>query len=393
MYWPQPLESHHDFAALRETILSNQFPADPAACNRTLLFYDNSVGGGLGYTAKMMGYALLIAVQERRVLILLPGNPSYDAKAYGHDHAHSTTRWCTRPPHSLACYYEPPTHCAPDGLRAPFRTPPLPTWHGQPLKVPWWSPSDAESLADKQHVVVSMESLHLTASVGGNAFAWPTWFEPKLWSVVFSVLFQPRPWLRELAFCYLRQAGLCDGTDEYTVVHARFSASKQGEDRGGASFGYNGMPSKLPGLEEQLSSAVRLRESVPSAASADANPIIAAAKGGGGGGSSSATRPAPKGARGSLQASGGLARALSRVLLQTANDEALFRFRSAFASRGWRLDFTENLRADHDLWLPHTFLDTITKLQHLEGPKGGHWSDHHNFTGDQLSIVPQAVNS
>ena len=100
MYWPQPLESHHDFAALRETILSNQFPADPAACNRTLLFYDNSVGGGLGYTAKMMGYALLIAVQERRVLILLPGNPSYDAKAYGHDHAHSTTRWCTRPPHS-----------------------------------------------------------------------------------------------------------------------------------------------------------------------------------------------------------------------------------------------------------------------------------------------------
>ena len=62
----------------------------------TLVVYDDSLTAGLGYSARLLALALLVAVQERRVLVMP---------------AHRTARWCGRAPHTLGCYYEPLTHC------------------------------------------------------------------------------------------------------------------------------------------------------------------------------------------------------------------------------------------------------------------------------------------
>ena len=70
MYVP-PLEKEIDQQALRAVLRSNQFPSDPAACNRTLVLFDDALSAGLGYSARLLAIALLVAVQERRVLINL----------------------------------------------------------------------------------------------------------------------------------------------------------------------------------------------------------------------------------------------------------------------------------------------------------------------------------
>ena len=95
MYSPS-LETPEDILAFRQIIHANQFPSDPARCNRTLILYDDATTAGLGYTARLLGRALLVAINERRVLINAP---------------HPTARWCGRAPYTLACMYEPWTHC------------------------------------------------------------------------------------------------------------------------------------------------------------------------------------------------------------------------------------------------------------------------------------------
>ena len=95
MYDP-PLQTPEDILAFRQIIHANQFPSDPARCNRTLILYDDATTAGLGYTARLLGRALLVAINERRVLINAP---------------HPTARWCGRAPYTLACMYEPWTHC------------------------------------------------------------------------------------------------------------------------------------------------------------------------------------------------------------------------------------------------------------------------------------------
>ena len=95
MYNP-PLETAADVLAFRQIIHANQFPADPARCNRSLILYDDAVTAGLGYTARLLGRALLVAVREQCVLI---------------NARHPTARWCGRWPYTLACHYEAWTHC------------------------------------------------------------------------------------------------------------------------------------------------------------------------------------------------------------------------------------------------------------------------------------------
>ena len=95
MYDP-PLGTAEEVLAFRKEIHANQFPADLTRCNRSLILYDDAMAAGLGYTARLLGRALLVAVREQRVLINAP---------------HPTARWCGRPPYTLACHYEAWTHC------------------------------------------------------------------------------------------------------------------------------------------------------------------------------------------------------------------------------------------------------------------------------------------
>ena len=95
MYNPA-LGTAEEILAFRQTIHANQFPADLTRCNRSLILYDDAMTAGLGYSARLLGRALLVAVREQRVLINAP---------------HPTARWCGRPPYTLACHYEAWTHC------------------------------------------------------------------------------------------------------------------------------------------------------------------------------------------------------------------------------------------------------------------------------------------
>ena len=85
MYVP-PVSNEAEERALRAVLHANQFPADAAACGRTLLLWDDAPTAGLGYSARLIALALLVATRERRVLINV---------------AHQTGRWCGRPPHTL----------------------------------------------------------------------------------------------------------------------------------------------------------------------------------------------------------------------------------------------------------------------------------------------------
>lgn len=95
MYSPQ-IHSAADAADAQAVILANQFPSDPNRCERALLIFDDAIGTGLGYTSRLLFVALLVAVKERRVLMPVP---------------HKLNRWCSRPPFTLNCFYEPWTHC------------------------------------------------------------------------------------------------------------------------------------------------------------------------------------------------------------------------------------------------------------------------------------------
>ena len=65
MYVPE-LVTGEDERQLRAVVRANQFPSDLAACNRTLLLTDDAVTAGLGYTARLIALALLVAVQDIR---------------------------------------------------------------------------------------------------------------------------------------------------------------------------------------------------------------------------------------------------------------------------------------------------------------------------------------
>jgi hypothetical protein len=196
MYVP-PLTSDADQESMRQVLHSNQFPADPAACNRTLVLYDDALTAGLGYTARLISLALLVAVQEKRVLILAP---------------HSTARWCARAPHTLGCYYEPITHCTP------------PTNVSGAWK--WSTRGSSFGLEGRRARSAPMARIS-TSQVHRSTF-WYKFHPPQtLFAGTHELLFRPRAWVREAARCIMQAASLKGGN--FAVVHARFSAEKKKE--------------------------------------------------------------------------------------------------------------------------------------------------------------------
>lgn len=208
MYVPR-LFTGAERAALRTVLRANQFPADPAACNRTLVLYDDALTAGLGYTARLIALALLVAVQEKRVLIMV---------------RHGTARWCARAPYTLGCYYEPITHC------------PIPAALGNITK---WSTRGGsfgiEGRRERSDAVLRIS----TSQIHRSTF-WYKFHPPQeLHAATHEVLFRPRAWVRDAARCVMRAASLEGGN--FAVVHARFSAEKK-KERG----------ARLPSLTEYL---------------------------------------------------------------------------------------------------------------------------------------------
>ena len=216
MYAPRLLDDA-DEHALRAVIRANQFPADPAACNRTLVLFDDALTAGLGYTARLMALSLLVAVQEKRVLINVP---------------HSTARWCARAPHTLGCFYEPITHCpTPTNLTGAKKW----STRGSSMGL------EARQRLGGQHVRISTSQVH-------RSLFWYGFHPPEpLFAATHDLLFRPRPWVREAARCTMRAASLRGGN--FAVVHARYSVEKK-KERG----------AKLPRLASYLRATQTLLE-------------------------------------------------------------------------------------------------------------------------------------
>ena len=196
MYDP-PLQTANDVHAFRQVIHYNQFPAVPAACNRSLILFDDAKTAGLGYTARLLGRALLVAVNEKRVLINAP---------------HYTARWCGVPPYTLACHYEPWTHC------------PIPSDEAM-ASIPKWSHrsqyrSDQEARRGPDSVRISTSQIH------SEPFFYKFHQPPVGEATLYELLFKPRAWVREAARCVMRQHGL---THPYVVLHVRVSDEKAHE--------------------------------------------------------------------------------------------------------------------------------------------------------------------
>ena len=190
------LSTAEEIHAFRRTIHANQFPADPARCNRTLILFDDAKTAGLGYTARLLGRALLVAVNEDRVLMNAP---------------HPTARWCGRWPHTLACLYEPWTHC------------PLPANFSALSK---WSHRSAygRSADDKERRQQAPSVRISTAQIHAEKFFYKFHQARQGEASLYELLFRPRAWVREAARCAIRSHGLSYAS--LVVMHVRHSAEK-----------------------------------------------------------------------------------------------------------------------------------------------------------------------
>lgn len=147
----------------------------PRTCSgRFTLLHDDLSGAGLGWTAKMMVFALVTVDREGRTLV----------------EADSSRRWCTRAPGTLQCYYLPWTNCS---LSNAFDV------QNMSLRAFW---------ASRKWYGMSSS----TASLQPHAF---------------EILFRPRALVSRHVEALTRQ---CGGTD-YWTVHYRNSPEKLAERR------------------------------------------------------------------------------------------------------------------------------------------------------------------
>lgn len=215
MYVP-PLATDAEQREARAIMYASQFPVDPAACNRTLLLYDDALTAGLGYSARLISLALLVAVQENRVLIALP---------------HSSARWCAREPYTLGCYYEPITHCPPPANTSASK---------------WTTRGSSQGLEARNHPSHSPAQVRISTSQIHRSTFWYKFHPPQaLHAATHELLFRPRPWVREAAHCLMDAAALRGGN--FAAVHARYSVEKK-KERG----------RNLPMLSEYLPATVAL---------------------------------------------------------------------------------------------------------------------------------------
>ena len=196
MYLPD-ITSDQEAVGARALLRATQFPEDPTACERMLLVSDDAIGTGLGYTSRLLMIALFVAVKEKRVLMSVP---------------HRTNRWCSRPPYTLNCMYEPWTHC------------PLPV-NASAKGFKW---NHRASWREGPTPPISRIS---TSQIHKEIFFMKTHPPPELRAAALEILFHPRAWVRDAAHCAMRHFGLRPGN--FVVMHVRFSPEKKKERTSG----------------------------------------------------------------------------------------------------------------------------------------------------------------
>ena len=218
-------------------IWASQFPED---CSKAkyLLFEDDLASQGAGYTHNFYTALLLMAMMENRVLVEVPvdadwkpygaGNASqiiWNTSHYysrtGHHVPTTQPRWCSRPPYTQACFYQPWSHCS---------IPRLAGRRGEHVGV---RHAAAPHLHPRWPYVITLWPSP-TSRVVRVKLSWIfcSWF---LWqgknsrasAAAARFLMRPLPWIREQSDCVLRRAGLAE--HRFVSVHLRDSVEKRSE--------------------------------------------------------------------------------------------------------------------------------------------------------------------
>ena len=186
------------------------------SCDRMLLVEDDLTKAGMGFTAKLWGIALLIAMKDNRVLVevrmVKEGNST---RSDGFERP----RWCDRPPYTLQCLYQAWTNCPLPSANATIIRP-----GGRPLKTNRWPHAEP-------YIRTGLGRIHRQGIF---------WYGSKSSALreAGRFLFRPRPWVAAIADCVMSQHGLLP--QRFLSVHIRHSVEKQKE---GSKLGV-----KLPDL-------------------------------------------------------------------------------------------------------------------------------------------------
>ena len=175
-------------------MIASQFRTD---CSRLLLVEDDMNTSGVGFTAKIWAFALLLAVRDNRVLLEV-------------SRVQGVSRWCDREPFSFQCLYEPWSHCQIPPPNTPQAVP-----GGRPMKLTTW-PHGANV------VRTGLGRIHRQGQIWYSAKHSPI-------TVASHFLFRPRKWVRDIGECVMRKAGLRPG--HFVSIHIRYSVEKLAEGK------------------------------------------------------------------------------------------------------------------------------------------------------------------
>ena len=179
LYLPNATRSQFD-----RVLFNNQYHSQ---CTRFLVVRNDLHGAGLGYVAKLMSFALSLAVNEGRVLI---------------EEAVERPLWCTVPPYTMQCFYRPWSDCKPpSGPRPEYKRD-----------------------ADHERVLaLSLRKFHHSALWWGASKL----MTPQTAASLKDFLFDPLPWVQRLSFCV--KTGCKIAGERFVLVHMRDSPQKRRE--------------------------------------------------------------------------------------------------------------------------------------------------------------------
>ena len=211
-------------------------------CGRFLILEDDMNLAGFGWTAKMVGVALLIAFRTNRVLLERAVDPSWQHTTREGEHRKArkhglAPRWCGRPPYTLQCWYKPWTHCQPPTVGV--------------VETPPGDFKDWQQHTERHGEVVRVKLSWVQQS---RNMAWGHSSEPAQVALLSAIrfLFRPRPWVQAISRCVMRGAGM--RASNWLSVHVRNSPEKDQElrKRGGASESLKSQFTMLLGLASTL---------------------------------------------------------------------------------------------------------------------------------------------
>ena len=237
---------------------------------------------------RILGYALLLAIRQDRVLIEQRVDPTwhhetpdgYSRQKRGHG---TQPRWCDRPPYTYQCHYRPWTHCPPPDLaKAAVKT---------PGNVVTWSKAGADHAAEVVRIklswIESQQAMWMQKSDRRQAWA--------ALPAALRFLFRPRAWVEKVVKCVMRSGGLQD--HRWSSVHVRNSPEKAKEVK-------NRYKRTMPEVVHHMD-------------------LVSAVSSGLG---------------------------ATHVLLQTASPTALEAMEAFAHRKGYTLSYTNNSRAERDSW-------------------------------------------